>query len=119
MRIPAQVKPGLIGALGGAIAMAVIGFSWGGWVTGGTADKIADARSNVAVVQALTPYCLAQAKAEPEQLKLLKAADTYRRSGFVQEKTSWVAGMDQKYRYDVAVGCASKAVEAMEAAAKG
>lgn len=118
MKMPAQIKPGIYGAIGGAVAVMIVGFSWGGWVTAGTAEKQAVTRTNTDVVKALTPYCIANAKAEPEQLKLLKATDTYRRSGFIQEKTTWVAGMDQKYRYDVAVGCASKAVEAMEAAAK-
>ena len=119
MKISPQVKPGIYGAIGGAVVAMIIGFSWGGWVTGGTADKMADARTNAAVVQAATPYCVAQARAEPEQLTLLKATDTYKRSGFIQEKTDWVASLDQKYRYDVAVGCASKAVEAMQSAVKG
>ena len=76
---------------------------------------MAGERAKVEVTQALTPYCLAQAKLEPEQVKLLKATDSYRRSGFVQEKTTWLAGMDKKYQYDVAVPCAAKAVEALEA----
>ena len=42
----------------GAVASMVIGFSWGGWVTGGTADKIADERANAAVLAALTPICV-------------------------------------------------------------
>jgi len=42
----------------GAVASMVIGFSWGGWVTGGTADKIADERANTAVLAALTPICV-------------------------------------------------------------
>jgi alpha/beta superfamily hydrolase len=36
----------------------VIGFSWGGWMTGGTAIKLADERANTAVVAALTPICV-------------------------------------------------------------
>jgi hypothetical protein len=42
----------------GAIASMVIGFSWGGWVTGGTADKVATERANTAVLAALTPICV-------------------------------------------------------------
>jgi hypothetical protein len=42
----------------GAVASMVIGFSWGGWMTGGTAIKLADERANTAVVAALTPICV-------------------------------------------------------------
>jgi len=42
----------------GAVTSMVIGFSWGGWVTGGTAVKLADERANTAVVAALTPICV-------------------------------------------------------------
>ena len=38
----AAVKASLFGAAAGAAGLAVIGFSWGGWVTAGTAAKIAD-----------------------------------------------------------------------------
>jgi hypothetical protein len=41
----------------GAIATIVIGFNWGGWMTGGTSIKLADERVNTAVVAALTPIC--------------------------------------------------------------
>ena len=39
MQVPAQVKPAAWGAVGGAIAAMIIGFAWGGWVTGGTSEK--------------------------------------------------------------------------------
>jgi hypothetical protein len=41
MHPPEWLKPGLYGAACGAVALAVIGFSWGGWVTGGTARTMA------------------------------------------------------------------------------
>ena len=42
----------------GAVASVVIGFSWGGWMTGGSANKLAAARADTAVVAALTPVCV-------------------------------------------------------------
>jgi hypothetical protein len=42
----------------GAVASMVIGFSWGGWMTGGTAVKLADEQTSTAVVAALTPICV-------------------------------------------------------------
>jgi hypothetical protein len=42
----------------GAVASIVIGFSWGGWVTGSTASRIAAEQADTAVVVALTPICM-------------------------------------------------------------
>jgi hypothetical protein len=44
----------------GAVASMAIGFSWGGWVTGGTANKLAADRAGAAVVAVLTPICVAE-----------------------------------------------------------
>src|SRR3954453_23121028 len=60
MNIPSYVKPTLWGAVAGAAALAVVGFSWGGWTTAGSAEKTAQTRANSAVVAALTPICLVQ-----------------------------------------------------------
>ncbi len=45
-----KIKIGLWGAIGGAILTMIIGFNWGGWVTGGTAQSMAEEMSEVAVV---------------------------------------------------------------------
>jgi hypothetical protein len=42
----------------GAIASMVIGFSWGGWVLGGTAHRLAADQASTAVVTVLTPICV-------------------------------------------------------------
>ena len=42
----------------GAVASMVIGFSFGGWVTGATANKLAAERARSAVVKVLTPICV-------------------------------------------------------------
>ena len=42
MNIPVETKPALWGMAGGAIAAAIIGFTWGGWVTGGRAETDAE-----------------------------------------------------------------------------
>ncbi|HEX5866187.1 MAG TPA: hypothetical protein VFY72_00660, partial [Beijerinckiaceae bacterium] len=41
VQTPEWLRPGLYGAAGGAVALAVIGFSWGGWVTDGKARQMA------------------------------------------------------------------------------
>jgi len=38
MKLPIETKPALWGAACGAIALAIVGFSWGGWVTGKKAE---------------------------------------------------------------------------------
>src|SRR6476620_10754631 len=45
----------LQGAAAGAVASIVIGFSWGGWMTGSTANRLAAERAETVVVAALTP----------------------------------------------------------------
>ena len=44
----------------------VIGFSWGGWVTGGTATRNAAVASRDAVVAALAPICVERFRAQPD-----------------------------------------------------
>src|SRR5437763_17012469 len=72
MQIPAQVKPAAWGAAGGAVAAMIIGFAWGGWVTGGTSEKNAGTAAQTAVVQALVPLCGVKAEQQPEQPVLLE-----------------------------------------------
>lgn len=59
MKMPAELKPVLMGAAGGAVALAILGFTWGGWVTAGSAKTLADQRASDAVVAALAPVCVA------------------------------------------------------------
>ncbi len=58
MQVPSETKPALWGAAGGAVALAIVGFTWGGWMTTGTANKLEDQRANSAVVAILTPICV-------------------------------------------------------------
>lgn len=59
-KLPARTRPFLWGAAAGAIALAIVGFSWGGWVTGAKAKTLAGDRAEAAVVSALAPICVAQ-----------------------------------------------------------
>jgi hypothetical protein len=67
----------------------IIGFAWGGWVTGGTARRLAEDIAKDAVVERLAPICVSQFNEDPEKdLKLeeLKKASSYERRGYVQEQ---------------------------------
>ena len=53
-----SLKRLLQGAAVGAVATIFVGFSWGGWSLGSTADKMAKEQSERAVVAALAPVCV-------------------------------------------------------------
>jgi hypothetical protein len=91
MQVPPQIKPACWGAIGGAIAVAVIGFTWGGWVTAGTAETLAKERADAAVVKTLTPICVENFRQTPDaaaQQQELKKAHYWERAAFV-EKHGW------------------------------
>ena len=52
-----SLKRLLQGAAAGAVATIFVGFNWGGWSLGSTADKMAKERSEAAVVAVLAPVC--------------------------------------------------------------
>jgi len=111
MNTPTWLKPGLYGAAAGAVAIAIVGFSWGGWVTGGTAEKMASEQARLEVVAALVPICLEQSKQDPqviETLAELKAASSYQRRDMLM-KAGWATmpGSSDPNRY-VANACMEK-----------
>jgi hypothetical protein len=61
-----SLKRLLQGAVVGAVATIVVGFSWGGWSLGSTADKMAREQSKLAVVAALAPACAEKFRAQPD-----------------------------------------------------
>ena len=61
-----SLKRLLQGAAIGAVATIVVGFSWGGWSLGSTADRMAKERSELAVVAALAPVCADKFRALPD-----------------------------------------------------
>jgi hypothetical protein len=111
MKTPEWLEPGLYGVACGAIAVTVIGFNWGEWVTGGTARQMANDQSRSEVVTALTSICLDQSKRDPElaeRVSLLKAASSYEQGDLVM-KNGW-ATMPRTTQGNrlVAIACADK-----------
>jgi hypothetical protein len=89
----AIVKSALIGAAAGAAALAVLGFNWGGWVTGGTAERIADRKASAAVVLALAPICVDKFRHQSDagaRFVSFQELSSYDRTGFI-EKGGWAA----------------------------
>jgi hypothetical protein len=86
-----KIKLGLWSAIGGAIVLAIIGFTWGGWVTGGTAQTMAEEMAEDAVVDRLAPICVEQFNQDSEKvqkLKELKETDSWQRDDYVG-KQGW------------------------------
>src|SRR5438067_1880965 len=77
------------GAAAGAIATIFVGFYWGGWSLGSTADKMAKQRSELAVIAALAPVCAAKFRALPDadakKVALSKVESWKRRDEFPKE----------------------------------
>jgi hypothetical protein len=87
MQIPTWTKPGIAGAIVGAIATMIVGFSQGGWYTGGSAERLAQQKADVAVIDALIPVCINQSKLDPEAIdklgKLTAMKTSYEQRDFV------------------------------------
>ena len=86
MQMPNELRPALWGAVGGAAALAIMGFTWGGWVTASTAETSAQQRVSAAVVAALAPVCadnFRNGKDAAAQLAKLKGISSWQRADFV------------------------------------
>jgi hypothetical protein len=94
------------------VALAVVGFTWGGWVTGGTAEAQAVQREKIAMVDALVPFCVARSGADDpvaaQTLSELRDAREYQRAEILM-KAGWAtppgAGTADR---DLARACATK-----------
>jgi hypothetical protein len=81
----------LQGAAAGAVVTMIVGFNWGGWVTGGTVKDMVERSTTSAVVSALSPICVDkfQHSAEaPVNLAELRKVSSYQQGSFI-EKGGW------------------------------
>ena len=58
LKLTPKIEATLWGAVGGAVALAFVGFTMGGWVTGGKAAEMARQQTDKAVIAALAPICV-------------------------------------------------------------
>src|SRR5258708_22470190 len=93
MEFHPSIKPALWGAVAGAVAISVIGFSSMGWMLGGTAERLAADRVESAVIGVLTPICVEkfqrQADSAAKLIEFKKAASWDQRA--LIEKGGWAA----------------------------
>lgn len=97
------------GALVGAVAAIVIGFNWGGWTLGSTAEKNVQEAEQKAMVRVLAPICVDKfqraADAGPN-LEALKKANSWKRDEII-EKAGWTKFPGSEPDRKVAEACAN------------
>jgi hypothetical protein len=81
------------------VATLIIGFAWGGWVTGGTARQMVTQGATVARADLAAAICVSRFDSGPDaaiNLASLKASDSWSRSDFI-EKGGWatLAGTEE------------------------
>jgi len=88
----------------------IVGFSWGGWVTGGTARTVAEATASEAVVKRLAPICVVQSGRDPgKALKLiaLKEESSWQRGEYIGKQGWATMPGEQEPDTRVAQACAT------------
>jgi len=109
------LKPAVWGAIIGGVVTMILGFSWMGWVLGGTAERMALERANAAVVVALTPTCVSRFMQQPNaavKLKELQTIDSWKQREFVEAGGWATSSGDETPNSRVATTCAEVLVKA-------
>ena len=109
MNMPVNTKPWIQGAFVGAVAAMIVGFSWGGWVTGGTSDKHSASAVHDATVESLAPICVDRFRAQGDasaKLAELTKASTWERGNLVEKSGFALMPGSKTTDTDVARACA-------------
>ena len=111
MKAHPSLKPALWGAVAGAVAISVIGFSSMGWTLGSTAERMAADRAESAVVSVLAPICVEkfqqQVNSAAKLIEFKKAASWDQRA--LIEKGGWATTPGtEKMNSAVASACVDK-----------
>jgi hypothetical protein len=92
MQARSWIKPAVWGVVVGSVLTMIVGFSWAGWTTSGTAHQEAVRQADAAVTAALVPICLAEEKTDVARVKKLGElrgiSSSWGQTEFVM-KTGW------------------------------
>lgn len=95
----------------------IIGFTLGGWVTGGTAQNMAEESAEKAVVDRMAAICVAQVKQDPEKdkkIEELEKTDSWERRDYVK-KQGWATMPGEKEAdSEVAKECAKLLMQSIQ-----
>jgi hypothetical protein len=82
------------------VATVIVGFTWGGWVTGGSARDMAEAAAEQAQAQVAAAVCvdqfMAAADARPQLASLKENTSSWRQENFIEDG-GWAVIADQEY----------------------
>ena len=81
-----------------AVVTMIVGFTWGGWVTGATARTMATTTGEDAVAKRLAPICVVRSALDPQRdtkLKALKDVSTWERGDYIK-KQGWATMPGEK-----------------------
>ncbi|MGE3183004.1 MAG: hypothetical protein AB7N71_15365 [Phycisphaerae bacterium] len=98
----------LQGAAIGAVATIAIGFYWGGWMLGSTAEKKIAEAEQASFVRVLAPICADRFQRSADataNLEALRKADSWKRDELI-EKAGWTKFPGSEPDRDVAAACA-------------
>jgi hypothetical protein len=98
MHVPQWLKPGFWGIVGGALGIMILGFAWGGWVLGSTAEKMAQDRADGAVTAVLVPICVERFMGQADaavKLTAFQQSVSWRRSQLI-ENGGWATATGSK-----------------------
>jgi hypothetical protein len=96
-------------SLASIILTMIVGFNWGGWMTGGTAQRLAEVTAQNAVIRRLAPLCVAQFNQDPgkdQKLTELQAASAFQQDDYVKEQGWATLPGEEKPDNKVAAECA-------------
>jgi len=103
---------------GCVVATIIVGFTWGGWVTGGSAgdmaeDALEQGRAQVAAAVCVEEF-MAAADARPQLASLKETRSSWQQRSFIEDG-GWAVIADQQY--DGAAELCSEKLTAMDAPA--
>ncbi len=99
----------LQGAAAGAAATIVVGFYWGGWTLGSTAQKLVQNAEQASVVRVLAPICADKFQRSADaktNLDALNKADSWKRDEMIV-KAGWATFPGSEPDPKVAEACAT------------
>jgi len=103
----------------GAVAAMAIGFSWGGWITSATSNKLAAEQATTAVVTVLTPICVEKfmqnADAQANLVALRKISSNWEQGQYLEKGGFATRPGAVSSDYQLARACATKLIEAKAA----
>jgi hypothetical protein len=109
-----KIKTVLLSAIGGAIVWWIVLAAGWGWMSSASAEKRASERAQAAVLEALTPICVANFQHDADReakLVALKEASTWLRGDYVvQQGWATMPGSDTPDR-GIAAACVSRILE--------